>query len=796
MATARQIPFVLRAAHAYLQRGWAPIPVPGAQKEPILTGWQNLRLAERDLPQHFGADDNVGLLVGEPSGGLCDTDLDAPEAVTAAPYFLPDTGRIHGRAGKPVSHYWYMSGGELKTTKFQYVASDKKTKTMLVEVRWTGCQTLVPPSRHPSGEQYIWHRRDDPAVVGADVLLRQAARTAACALLARMWPGVGSRDDAALALAGLLLRAGWDEEETDHFVTTVAIVAGDEEARKRAKAAGTARKLAAGEEVTGGPRLADLLIEGENVVNHVCRWLGVGKVHASAYSDDAWDTPLPLPDGMPAVDPFDMDLMPAPLRGWVHDIAERMQVPVDFLAVGAIVEAGALIGRRIGIYPKKHDDWLVVPNLWGAIVAPPSQLKSPALAEVLKPLDRLAADAMTAYQEDCATYDANAMVAEAKRDALQRLMKSAAKDGNDAELERLATLVHEIGQRKPVPRRFKTNDGTVEKIAEILLENPPGILIYRDELSGWLRTLDKQGHEGDRAFYLEAWNGTGNFNVDRIGRGSLHVPALCLSVLGGIQPGPLSSYVYGATTADSTDNDGLLQRFQLLVWPDAPATWKNVDRWPNTEARVRAFDVLTRLASLTPEICGATRLDDGPDAIPAVRFSAPAQEVFDVWRDDLERRLRSGQLPEALAAHLAKYRSLMPSLALIFHLMAVVDVSTGSPMDAVDEPGVSLEAVQTAAAWCEYLESHAQRLYASAVNRTMESARALAARIASGDVVDGTVERDVYRKQWSRLSTPEEVDSAVKMLEAYGWLRVETGARKSTTIRINPQVRQQKPGKA
>ena len=77
-----------------------------------------------------------------------------------------------------------------------------------------------------------------------------------------------------------------------------------------------------------------------------------------------------------------------------------------------------------------------------------------------------------------------------------------------------------------------TNDATIEKIVEILTDNPDQILYYRGKLMGWLRPLDKAGREADRAFYLEAWNGKGSFSVDRIGRGSLHVPAVCVSVLG------------------------------------------------------------------------------------------------------------------------------------------------------------------------------------------------------------------------------------------------------------------------
>src|SRR5215216_2383024 len=66
--------------------------------------------------------------------------------------------------------------------------------------------------------------------------------------------------------------------------------------------------------------------------------------------------------------------------------------------------------------------------------------------------------------------------------------------------------------KAPTVRRYKTEDATVEKISELLLENPEGMLIHRDELSGWLRNLDKQGREGDRALYLESWNGTGSFD--------------------------------------------------------------------------------------------------------------------------------------------------------------------------------------------------------------------------------------------------------------------------------------------
>lgn len=800
-SSTQRVPLVLAAAQHYVGRGWCVVPVPGREKNPGAKGWEKLRLTADELPRHFGETTNVGIHTGAASNSLVDVDCDVPEAVSLAAEYLSRTERIHGRPGNPQSHWWYYAPGA-RYEKFAIPLHDKDGRrageTCIIELRSDGHQTIVPPSRHPDGEVYTWHVKGEPARVEAPALRSAVARVAAGAAIARAWPGKGSRDDAALALTGMLLRVGWSVEEADRFVVAVAEAARDDEAPKRAKGQRTRADLDAGRPVYGSPKLIELLADGATIIEHVKRWLALpkGGVAEQEPAEIVWDDPISLPDGVPPVDPFDMDLMPAPLRGWVHDIADRMWVPADFLAVSALVVAGALVGRRIGIHPKRHDDWLVVPNLWGAIVAPPSQLKSPALAEVLQPLDRLAAQAMKEYQEACASYEAGAMVAEARKAALQDKMKKAAKADNDAELERLAAEARELAQDKPTPRRYKTNDGTVEKIGELLLDNPAGLLVYRDELSGWLRTLDKQGHEGDRAFYLEAWNGTGSYNIDRIGRGSLPVPALCLSVLGGIQPGPLASYVYAATAEDSTGNDGLLQRFQLLVWPDAPATWKNVDRWPNSEARACAYGVLTRLASLSPEECGATRPDDDPDAIPALRFSDAAQAVFNTWREQLERRLRSGEMAPALAAHLAKYRSLMPSLALLFHLMAVVaDLNELAVPSKPAEAGVSEEAANMAAAWCEYLESHAGRLYASAANPTIERARELLRRITSGDVTDGGAVRDIYRKQWKRLATPEEVESAVKTLEAYGYVRtesVETGGRRSTALRIHPQMQQRR----
>jgi hypothetical protein len=89
-----------------------------------------------------------------------------------------------------------------------------------------------------------------------------------------------------------------------------------------------------------------------------------------------WQDPKPLPEDLPAVPPFNLDCLPYTLRDWIEDIAERMQCSPDFAAVGAMIALGSVLGRKICIRPKRHDDWLEIANLWGCIIGRPGLLKA------------------------------------------------------------------------------------------------------------------------------------------------------------------------------------------------------------------------------------------------------------------------------------------------------------------------------------------------------------------------------------------------------------------------------------
>ncbi|PLS84864.1 MAG: hypothetical protein CYG60_15595 [Actinobacteria bacterium] len=506
--------------------------------------------------------------------------------------------------------------------------------------------------------------------------------------------------------------------------------------------------------------------------------------------EQPWPEPIAVEVKLPDVMAFDPSLLSAPLRGWVGDVSERMDnAPPDFAATATVVVIAALIGRKVGIRPKRHDDWTVIPNLWGGLAGPPSSMKTPALEQVIKPVKRLAAEAQEAHQEALKAHGLDVMVAEAERTALKKKLEATAKKvasggASRGNLEEVRQEIEDLEEPEtPRERRYMTNDATIEKIAEILRDNPDGILYYRDELMGWLRSLDKAGREADRAFYLEAWNGNGSFSVDRIGRGSLHVPAVCISVLGGIQPGPLSTYVNDAL-GEAEKADGLLQRFQILVYPDLRG-YDPVDRWPDIEAKNRAYDVFKGVVSLDTKAFGAVAEEEGE--VPYVRFDATAQEVFDAWRAGFEPRFRGGEYPAAIESHFMKYRSLFASLALIFEVVDYVDGES-------EGRAVRKHSALRAAAWCEYLESHAMRVYSPTLDVATIAARNLLDRVDAGDVAHGAKVRDIYNHQWAGLATKEEVSAALKVLEEHGWVRRATvrpkgGGRPSEVVHVHPELR-------
>ena len=493
----------------------------------------------------------------------------------------------------------------------------------------------------------------------------------------------------------------------------------------------------------------------------------------SAYQD--WPDPEPVKASLLPVEQLPPDILPDPLRGWITDVSHRMQIKADIVAAGAMVSVGAVIGSGCGIRPKKKDSWMVTPNLWGAAVSDPGTLKTPALQEAIGPIMKMESEAKARFDDEATYHEAEREAFKAQKEGIKSQMQAAAKGKGGTDIDSLKMQLMELQEpEEPNWIRYKTNDATIEKMAELLERNPRGILLFRDELTGLLSSWDKEGREADRAFYLEAWNGYGSITTDRIGRGTVHVNNLCVSILGGIQPAKLLSYLYQATSA--LDNDGLIQRMQMMVYPDKPGKWELVDEEPDAPAKGRAFNAIKTIADMDFTGQGATDSD-----IPYFHFNSEGQEVFYQWLQELQDKLQVDENPVILE-HLAKYRSLMPSIALIDHIINIADGQQGGP--------VPVQSVERAAAWCDYLESHARRIYGLVGNVGQRSAVELSKKLKSKKLQNGFALRDVYRNGWYLLNSKESVRKACDELEELDWLKsyISGEGKTRTVYLINPKI--------
>jgi putative DNA primase/helicase len=709
-------------------------------KRPCLKNWQHLATPDIRQIESWARqypDCNWGAAAGLNSGFFA-VDVDVPEAMMKLEieFGLVPEGLTNVTArGYQLIYEWPQNADVRPATN---------RPCQGIDIRGQDSYIVIPPSVHPSGHVYHYSDNSLPIPPCPAWLLGMILKDSQqCA-----------QDRQGAPAEGAVIE---HPNRTPHLVS----LAGTMNKRRMAPAAIEVALLVENAEKCAPP-LPETKVR--KIAADIVKRYPAGEPNMPL--PDEWREPEPLAESLPDVAQFDLELMPESFRPLVKDVAERMQVPPDFPAVAAIATLAGVTNRRAVIQPKRNDHtWTVVPNLWGGIVAPPGMLKSPVLTCMTQPARAIESEWRKVHEFKEQVYLSELESQKLEIAAWEQEYKKAAKKKDSK--ERPAKPESTLAQ--PTLRRLVTSDATFESLHHVLSENPAGLFVIRDELTGWLAGLERQGREQERAFFLECWNGDAAFTVDRIGRGSVHVPHACISLFGGIQPARLRPYLADAMR-DGPSNDGLVQRFQLMVWPDIPPAWRYVDRQPDTDALECAGQVYGRIVAMKAE-----------DPL-RLQFDDEAQALFEQWLTDLEQRIRGEEVAPVMQAHLSKYRSLMPSLALLF---ALADGHTDC---------VPLSQAKLACDWCDYLETHAKRVYSAQARPEHHAAIALSKRLAEGwKREDGffTV-RDVYRSGWTALDSPDAARGALLVLEEYGWVRRETDTqapgRPSETYRINPRI--------
>lgn len=447
-------------------------------------------------------------------------------------------------------------------------------------------------------------------------------------------------------------------------------------------------------------------------------------------------------------------MLPQAINGYVIDVAERQQCPIDFVAVSSICSLATLLGRKAIICPKQKDDWEITPNLWGALIGRPSAMKSPAMKAALYPLYELEKKAAKDYEEAHEEFLLDKEFSEINKENIKQQAKKLLKESKTEDAKK--TLSDALFNKKPPKRsRIIVNDTTVEQLGVLLNENPNGLVLIRDELSGWLSKISKEEYQQDRSFFIECFDGDGHYTYDRISRDHIEIENLTLSLIGGIQPAKIGRLI--SETLKGIGNDGLLQRLQLAVWPNDKGKWKWIDREPNKEAYNQYQRIFMNFHNLnTEKLC--------------FRFTKKAQLLFTEWMIQNQLFASSDSIHPAFESHLLKMPKTIASLALIFELVIRLSFNANLEFPNNSEYIVDEDAITLALRWAKYLESHANRIYSFATNQSLDGARLILARI---NKLENTFSlRDIARKQWIGLTEEHVIQESLDYLVDYRHLTI------------------------
>lgn len=444
----------------------------------------------------------------------------------------------------------------------------------------------------------------------------------------------------------------------------------------------------------------------------------------------------------PVLSTKDLGFIFGELADWITAASEAKACAEAYVALTLLAVCGAIIGNARWASP--WDDWVEPPIIWIMLVGDPSSGKSPAMDSVLSEVSRIDARFSKEFREKRSAWEEKAEVAKAANAVWRQQVKLAVEEGIDPPAQPKEAKAPEA----PIQRRVRIIDSTTEKIAEILQQTWRGLLQYRDELSGWLTSMDRYGGGGDREFWLEAFGGRA-FTVDRKSNPEpLIVEHLSVCILGSTQPEKLDQLLLHSA------DDGLLSRF-LIVFPD-PVPLKR----PTLKSdRDFLGACLHRLLELEPD----TREDGSPTPV-VVKFDDGAQEALQAFREQC--RLWEADVDGKMKSHVGKMPGLVVRVALILAHLDFAAKDFTRQIDTISENHVK----RAVALIGNFTKAHAERaLASSSVPKERQAANKIGAWILR-ERLQTISTREIMRKGWAGLGTAKEVDPAIEVLLAADWI--------------------------
>jgi hypothetical protein len=271
-----------------------------------------------------------------------------------------------------------------------------------------------------------------------------------------------------------------------------------------------------------------------------------------------WDDPDTsiLDDRRGELPELPIEAFPQAIHRWMRDAASGAGVTIDHIATPLIGIASSQIGIARRVQATKS--WLTPMTCWACLVGLSGSGKTPALDTVKRVLSLIERNRRGEISSLQLAHETRVEAARAALKKWKDEVTAAIENGQPPPPKPAEAL--DVGAF--VAPRLYVNDATIERLAPLLEARPHGMVFIADELARLFLNMQRYSNGSDREFWLEAWDGKA-FTVERQGRPPIVLPYLLVGVIGGFQPDKLSRSFEG-------DADGIYARF-LYSWPCEPA---------------------------------------------------------------------------------------------------------------------------------------------------------------------------------------------------------------------------------
>jgi hypothetical protein len=382
---------------------------------------------------------------------------------------------------------------------------------------------------------------------------------------------------------------------------------------------------------------------------------------------------------LPPYQPFPSAALPEPLRAFTEQTAAALGCDPAYVALPVLAAVAGCIGNARRIRIKRS--WSEPSVLWCGVVGESGTLKSPAQEVALAALEKVEARLAADRREMLRQYEGD-------RDRYKEKRREALKNNKELPLE----------PECPPERRVLVHDITIERLAELLADNPKGLLLAREELAGWLgsfaRYRAKATVESSDLPYWLSIHGARSIRVDRKGgdRRTTYVPHAAVSVIGGIQPGTLARCL-GPAYSEA----GLTARLLLAMPPRRRKSWTEAEAAPET---VKAYE------DLLDKLLGLELVDDEQGPRPFdVKLDRDAKQRWITYYGEWAARQDAAH--GDYAALLSKLEGACGRLALLHHVVSRV----GQGEDDCDP--VEVESIEAAITLVQWFAHEAARIYST-----------------------------------------------------------------------------------